>query len=251
MDNPLAGSDSDSDSGYTSSDSGSDAGNGGDQAGDDLLSSLMPVSRLGGDGSDSEPSSDEEVPLTAAEIRQLRADASKSGAASEAAAIDYTEELKGTGRVPIMVAISAQSGEASSGPAAMRIDWARITKADMEAFVGLYDGLVADGGQIIREASRTPAWLLQYSIRSCLRLLLDLAKADGGAGGDALVGTLTKLIEKADATAMGEDHLVRRKSEGEAVQQCFDHMTDAVQDLAKEVKGRLKGATLGPHSDEG
>ena len=249
--NPLAGLGSSSDD--SGSDSGSEGSNGSQEgqdalASDDILAGLMPVSRLEGEGSGAESdASEDDAPLTAAQIRALRADAASS-AATTVARVDFAAELKGTGRVPLMIAISAAAGE-SSGQSVLRIDWARITKEDMQTFISMYSSAIDAEAQTTREAARTPAWLLQHSIRTCLRLLLELAKQDGCR--EDMCGKLSGLIERADSTPMGEDHLVRRgaRRDGEPTQAAFDHMTDAVQDVCKELKLRT-GAAVGPHSND-
>ena len=238
-------SDSD-DSGYSDSESGSDGGSdAGGVADDDFLMGLMPESRLDGDKDDgSDSGSEDDAPLTAAQIRALRASAA-SGATEASTKIDYAEQLKGKGRVPMMIAISA--GDNSTSSDVLRIDWARITKDDMEKFIDIYAGAIDVVAQTTREAARTPAWLLQHSVRTCLSRMVELLKQEGGE--DALLAELGRVSEQADSANIAEDHLVRRKAEGEPVQASFDHMTDAVHDVCQELEQRI-GKSCGACSSE-
>lgn len=208
---------------------------------DDLLGSLMPASRLDGDGEDDESSgsSDDEGPLTAEQIRALRAGAGSSATEAAAPKRDFAEELKGTGRVPMMFGTSAAGS--------VRIDWARIEKEDMQLFVETYAAGADIDSQTIRDMPNTPAWLLQRSLRDCVELMRRVAKEAKEAG---LISDLEAVQKKVAAEPpLAEDHLRSRKLERNAYQHVFDHMTDAIQDVCSELKGRLE-QPLGPHSSE-
>ena len=252
MDNPLAGSsdseDSDGSGGmfdFTDSEDASsdDGGEPEPVVDDDFMANLMPTSRLDGDGGDDDDdsSSEDEGPMTAEQIRALRAGAATSGAQEEEEAKrDFAEELKGSDRVPMMFGTSAAGS--------VRIDWARIEKADMQLFVEKFAADANAGAQATSEGAKTGAWPLQHSVRSCVGLMLQVAEADGAA--ESLVSTLKRLAEQVKDAPLGEDHLCTRKADRASVQPAFDQMTDAVQDVCAELRGRLEGATLGPPSAE-
>ena len=224
------------------SDAGSDASSVGEpepEIDDDFMASLMPTSRLDkSDDEGSDDSSDDEGPLTAEQIRALRANGGGDAAEEAAPKRDFAEELKGTGRVPMMFGTSAAGS--------VRIDWARIEKEDMQLFVETYAAGADTEGQTIRESSRVLAWLLKHSLEGCVDLMMKVAKEAGSA---ALVTELQDVQKIVAGTALAEEHLCSRKLERTAYQHTFDHMTDAIQDVCTELKGRLE-ERLGPHEAE-
>lgn len=226
-----------SDSGGSNSDASS-AGPPEPEVDDDLMASLMPTSRLDGDGpdDDSDDSSADEGPMTAEQIRQMRAN--HTGEAEEAAPKrDFAEELKDSKRVPMMFGTSAAGS--------VRIDWARIDKEDMQLFIEKYAAEADVDAQTIREVPTTAAWLLQTSLRTCIGLMLEVADKQDDAG---LVSELQAVLNKVSDT-LAADHLRSRKADRTAYQQDFDHMTDAIQDVCGEMKRRLE-QPLGPHSSD-
>lgn len=204
------------------------------------MASLMPTSRLDGDGPDeaSDDSSADEAPMTAEQIREMRSRIGAGQAEEAAPRRDFAEELKDSKRVPMMFGTSAAGS--------VRIDWARIDKDDMRLFIDKYATEADAEGQTIREAATTTAWLLQKSLRTCLALMLEVAEKENDAG---LVSELQAVQNKVSDT-LAVDHLRSRKGERNAYQQDFDHMTDAVQDVCAEMKRRLE-QPLGPHSSDG
>lgn len=226
MDNPLAGSDSDSDSDVSmdsdggnplansdSSSSGSDdepeADTGASaDAMDDLLGSLMPTSRIGQDRSDDSDSSDEDEPMTAAQIQAMRA-AGASGNVPAAAKRDYLTEIGSTGRVPMMFGTS-------SGGDTVRIDWQSIGKDDVKLFTDLFHKHVDPPSQFNRASASTAAWLLQHSLSACLELMLRVAKAEEG-GGETAAG-IEELMVKAKQDGLSVVPLSAKKTDCQPVQ---------------------------------
>jgi hypothetical protein len=208
--------------------------------GDDLLASLMPTSKIGVDV-ESSSDSEEEEPMTAAQIQAMRANAQAGrGTAEVAGKRDYVTEIGESGRVPMMFGTSATSGQT------VRIDWQSITKDDIQTFIDLFTKHVDHEAQFNRESNPTAAWLLQHQLGVCLALMTKVVAAEGAEGSGDLQ-KIAELTTRSEKVGLSKGHLSSKKVNYEAVQSFFGDMTDAIADVSSELRHRL-GETLHSHA---
>eukprot|EP01052_Picozoa_sp_SAG31_P003991 SAG31_NODE_160_length_21908_cov_25.529048_3_plen_740_part_00 len=225
--NPLANSSDSEDNSQSDEDHGENAPAGG--ISDDLLADLMPTSKIGLDVSSDSDDSDEGAPMTAAEIQAMRASGVGRTETQSNAQRDYLTEIGESGRVPMMFGTSA-------GGSSVRIDWQNIGKDDVKLFTDLFHKHVDGPSQFNRSTPNTAAWLLQHALTSCLELMLKLARAEDASAGTVV--SLEKLLAKAQHDGLAVSHIATKKIDFQPVQPAFCDLTDAVNDISKELRAR-------------